>query len=164
MARRRLLATAAAVLVCLGTGAPFAGSPIAWMPRAVAAPSLAEVVDKIQETCTRAQDLSARFRQTATNRSLGQVQEASGILLLKRPGKMRWEYQQPEPRLFVTDGKTLWAYSPVDKQVGVQEVGEAFASRLPLSILAGDCQLRRDFEIGEVENAATKGARNFVVL
>ena len=89
---------------------------------------------------------------------LGQVQEASGLFLAKRPGKMRWEYQKPEARLFVTDGKTLWAYSPTEKQVVVQDVAEALASRLPLSFLAGNCDLAREFEVGSVENAGTRGS------
>jgi len=129
-----------------------------------AAPDVSEVVDKVDATCSRVQDLSARFHQTATNRSLGQVQEASGVVLMKRPGKMRWEYQKPEARLFVTDGRTLWDYSPVDKQVRVQDVGEAFSSRVPLSFLAGDCQLRREFTIAAVENAATRGSTSFMIL
>jgi len=121
-------------------------------------------VDKVQAACARVEDLSARFHQTAANRALGQVQEASGQFLMKRPGKMRWEYRKPEPRLFVTDGKTLWAYSPADKQVMVQEVGQAFPSRVPLSFLAGDCQLRRDFTITAVESAATRGSTSFMIL
>lgn len=129
-----------------------------------AAPDVNEVVDKVDATCSRVQDLSAQFQQTATNRSLGQKQEASGVLLIKRPGKMRWEYQKPEARLFVTDGKTLWAYSPTDKQVVVQEVGDAFSSRVPLSFLAGECQLRREFTITAVENAATRGSTSFMIL
>lgn len=158
-------AVAVAFLLWAGGGWPAMGP--AWLlgaPEAGAAPSLNDVVDKVRETCVRAQDLSALFEQTTSIRSLNQEQRASGILLLKRPNKMRWEYQKPEPRLFVTDGKTLWAYSPADKQVVVQEVGEAFASRLPISILAGDCQLRKDFEISAVENAATRGSGNFTIL
>lgn len=131
--------------------------------RAEVAPTVIEVVDRIQESCARAQELSARFQQTITNKSLGQVLPASGILLLKRPGKMRWEYQKPEPRLFVTDGKMLWDYSPADKQVKVLKVDEAFSSRLPFAFLAGDCQLRREFEISKVENAATRAA-NIAIL
>jgi len=129
-----------------------------------AAPDVNEVTDKVDATCSRVQDLSARFHQTATNRSLGQVQEASGVVLMKRPGKMRWEYQKPEARLFVTDGKTLWAYSPVDKQAVVQDVGGAFSSRVPLSFLAGDCQLRREFTIAAVENATTRSSTTFMIL
>ena len=164
MSHRGVVAAATAGLVCLGLGLSCAGTGLGWGTGAEAAPSLGEVVDKVRETCTHAQDLSARFEQITTIRSLNQEQRAEGILLLKRPTKMRWEYQKPEPRLFVTDGKTLWAYSPADKQVVVQEVGEAFASRLPISILAGDCQLRRDFEISEVDNAATRRSTNSMVL
>jgi outer membrane lipoprotein carrier protein len=129
-----------------------------------AAPDVNEVVDRLDATCSRTQDLSAQFHQTATNRSLGQVQEASGVLLLKRPSKMRWEYQKPEARLFVTDGKTLWAYSAADRQVVTQDVGDAFSSRVPLTFLAGECQLRRDFIISAAENAATRGSTSFMIL
>jgi outer membrane lipoprotein carrier protein len=125
---------------------------------ATASPPVGEVIERVQQTCQQTQDLSARFLQTATNRTLGQTQEASGLFLLKRPGMMRWEYQKPEARLFVTDGKTLWAYSPADKQVVVQEVTRAFASRVPLSFLAGDCQVQREFEVGAVEHAGTRAA------
>jgi outer membrane lipoprotein carrier protein len=121
-------------------------------------PALEEVIERVQQTCRQTQDLSARFQQTATNRTLGQVQEASGLFLLKRPGMMRWEYQKPEARLFVTDGKTLWAYSPADKQVVVQAIAQALASRIPLSFLAGDCQLEREFAVGTVEHAGTRAA------
>ncbi len=138
------------------------GAPSA--PRAQAVPSLDEIVAKVQEACARTQDLSAHFEQVATIKSLDQVQKASGILLLKRPEKMRWEYRTPEPRLFVTDGKTLWAYSPAEKQVVVQAVGQAFASRLPLAILAGDCALRKDFQVSEVVNAATRGSTTSAIL
>jgi outer membrane lipoprotein carrier protein len=165
MARGRLPAAGAvAVLLWLGTGWPATGpAGLLGIPVAEAAQSLNDVLDKVHETCTRAQDLSARFEQITSIRSLNQEQRASGILLLKRPRKMRWEYQKPEQRLFVTDGKTLWAYSPADKQVVVQEVGEAFASRLPISILAGDCQLRKDFDISQAENAATRAGNSMIL-
>lgn len=117
-----------------------------------------EIVERIQETCAQTRDLSARFQQTATNRALGQVQEASGVFLAKRPGKMRWEYQKPDARLYVTDGKTLWAYSQSEKQVVIQEVADAVTSRLPLSFLAGNCVLAKDFTIALVEHAGTRGS------
>jgi len=166
MARGRFgTAVAAMALLWAGITWPATGpARLLGVPAAEAAPSLNEVVEKVRETCAQAQDLSAQFEQITSIRSLNQEQRGNGVLLLKRPRKMRWEYQKPEPRLFVTDGKTLWAYSPVDKQVVVQDVNEAFATRLPISILAGDCQLRRDFEIREIENAATRGSTSFRLL
>ena len=136
-------------LVLVATSAP---------AQAGEAAGVTEVVGRVERTCKGMQDLSAKFVQTATNRSLGQVQEASGLFLLKRPGKMRWEYQKPDERLFVTDGKTLWAYSPLEKQVMVQELTQAFTSRTPVSFLAGDCDLAREFEVSAVEHAGTRGS------
>lgn len=133
-----------------GAGAALAGES--------SAPTLEQIVDRVEQTCQQTQDLSARFQQTATNRTLGQVQEASGLFQLKRPGMMRWEYVKPDARLFVTDGKQLWVYSPADKQVMVQEIAQALASRIPLSFLAGDCQLRREFSVGTVEHSGTRAA------
>ncbi len=151
--------TAAVVWVLVGglLGPPTAGA-------APAATDVDEVVEQVQATCSRVQDLTARFHQTATSRAAGAVQEASGLFLMKRPGKMRWEYQKPEARLFVTDGKTLWAFSPADKQVVVQDVGEAFASRMPLTFLAGDCQLRREFTITAVTHAGTRASPTTRIL
>jgi len=131
---------------------------------ASAGSDLDQIVDKVQATCSKVHDLSARFHQTVSSRAAGAVQEASGIFLVKRPGKMRWEYQKPEARLFVTDGKTLWVYSPADKQVLAQDVSEAFASRVPLSFLAGDCQLRHDFSIAPVEHAGTRASPTTKIL
>ena len=142
-------------------GGSLARLPGVW---AAADAGLDAVVDRLQATCAKTQDLSAQFTQTVTNRSLGAIREGSGQFQLKRPGKMRWEYEKPEPRLFVTDGTRLWDYSPVDKQVRIQEVAQAFASRLPLAFLAGDCQVRREFTVSIVENAATRSQPTLKIL
>src|SRR6266700_2218305 len=58
--------------------------------------------------------LQAEF--TETFRGNGMERTESGTLWIKRPGRMRWEYRQPRAKLFVTDGKTAWFYSPGDRQ------------------------------------------------
>ncbi len=165
MRRRALLGWCMAAAVWGGIEtAPGRQLGMGRLPPAEAATSLAEVVERVQAACAQTQDLSARFQQTATNRTLNSVQEASGVFLAKRPGKMRWEYQKPEARLFVTDGKTLWAYSPTEKQVVVQDLADAMTSRLPLAFLAGNCVLTKDFEIGSVEHAGTLGTPGTRIL
>jgi outer membrane lipoprotein carrier protein len=129
----------------------FVGAPLGQ-----AASPVDDLVDHVETACAKVEDLSAQFQQTATNRTLGEVREASGIFSAKRPNQMRWEYQKPEERLFVTNGKTLWAYSPAEKQVIVQDIAQALNARLPLAFLAGDCHLRKEFDVTLVENAATR--------
>jgi len=160
---RRVTAGACGVILC---GGILALSGARWdVGRSDAAAAASDdVVQRVQATCARTQDLSARFQQTATNRTLGQVQEATGLFLAKRPGKMRWEYQKPDVRVYVTDGKTLWAYSQTEKQVIVQDLAAAVTSRLPLAFLAGSCSLTADFDITPVEHAGTRSAPGTRIL
>ena len=39
---------------------------------------------------------------------------------LKKPGRMRWDYEKPEKKLMVSDGSTLWVYEPEDEQAATQ--------------------------------------------
>jgi outer membrane lipoprotein carrier protein len=57
---------------------------------------------------------------------------------------MRWEYQEPEKKLFVSDGKTFYFYVPEDRQVIVQEQDpqRSLAARL----LSGGQGLLEEFE------------------
>jgi outer membrane lipoprotein carrier protein len=68
-----------------------------------------------------------------------------GQLLIKKPGKMRWEYTAPERKLFVSDGVQLYAYVPQDKQVVISAIPTADEATTPTLFLAGKGNLTRDF-------------------
>lgn len=128
-------------------------------PSAAGAPArgaLDQIVERVEKTYATAGDLTAHFQQTSTITAAGQVQRAGGTVEVKRPGKMRWEYTEPEARLYVTDGKTFWTYTPEDKQVMVSEVGGALGAT-PLAFLMGAGTLRKEFEVREVRHAAAGG-------
>jgi len=109
--------------------------------------TLEEVIDRLQASYQKVEDFSARFHQVSTLKSLGQTQEAGGLVYMKRPGKMRWEYKVPEARLVVSDGQTLWIYTPESKQVIIQDVSTAFSSEVPLGFLAGKGNIRAEFDV-----------------
>ncbi len=125
-------------------------------------PAPSDLVEKLQERYQEITDLTARFDQKSTNASLGITQEAAGRLLLKRPGRMRWEYATPEVRFFITNGTTLWVYTPGDSQVIVQPMA-AMTSPLPLAFLAGRGDLRRDFEVTGTQLAETTGLSSHIL-
>ncbi len=66
-------------------------------------------------------DLTARFVQTYRSGALGREVVERGIVSVKRPGRMLWEYKLPEKKLFVSDGTTAYFYVPADRQVIVRE-------------------------------------------
>lgn len=89
-------APAALVVSALAVSAPFASAPAV----AQTAPSaqLQQVVGALRGITT----LRASFTQTDRN-----GQRVSGELTLKRPGKIRFQYQKGVPMLIVGDGKAL---------------------------------------------------------
>jgi outer membrane lipoprotein carrier protein len=126
---------------------------------------LEELIDRIQEEYNRAEDLSADFTQEAYNQAVGRAQKAKGIVYLKKPNLMRWDYGAPDPQHFIIDGETFWWYTPQSNQVIKQPASATFDSKIPLSFLGGVGNLRRDFHIRyakEVENR--KGWSSLLLL
>jgi outer membrane lipoprotein carrier protein len=102
-------------------------------PAPTADVALAEsLLRRIEQHNARTSDLVARFTQSYRSGVLGRETTERGVVSIKRPGRMRWEYKDPEPKLFVSDGRTFYFYVPADKQVIVSEQGEqrSLAARL----------------------------------
>ena len=78
----------------------------------------------------------------------------SGRVMVKKPGKMRWDYTAPEEKLFVSDGSRIYFYIPQDKQVIVSDVPTDDQATTPALFLAGKGNLTRDFTPSLVEPPA----------
>ena len=106
-------------------------------------------------------DFSADFVHTYQGGVLRKQITESGRLLVKKPGKMRWEYTRPEEKLFVSDGVKMYSYLPQDKQVIVSNVPREGQAATPALFLAGNGNLTRDFTptFGELPAGAPGGAR-----
>ncbi|MBP8196484.1 MAG: outer membrane lipoprotein carrier protein LolA, partial [Deltaproteobacteria bacterium] len=94
-----------------------------------ARPPVAEVVTQLQKSYESIGSLRAKFGQTLSG-PMGKRQ-ASGTVALKKPGKMRWDYEKPEKKLFIADGTTLWVYEPEDEQAYKQPLS---SSQLPAQV------------------------------
>jgi outer membrane lipoprotein carrier protein len=76
----------------------------------------------------------------------GSERTESGTLLLKKPGKMRWEYRSPREKLFVGDGKQAWFYVPGEAQVRRTSMRELDDLRSPLAFLLGKTRLEKELQ------------------
>jgi len=90
------------------------------------------LVRRIEERYGRTTDLVARFTQAYRSGLLGREIVERGVVSIKQPGRMRWEYTDPEKKLFVSDGRTFYFYVPADRQVVVseQDATRSLAARL----------------------------------
>jgi outer membrane lipoprotein carrier protein len=96
----------------------------------------------VQEHYRRAQTLHAVFLERYSE-GPKQARIESGTVYFKRPGRMRWEYESPEKKLFLVDGKTVWFYVPYDHTVTKAPVKESSDWRTPLALLTGKADLSR---------------------
>jgi outer membrane lipoprotein carrier protein len=97
------------------------------------------------------------------NKALNQTIEARGTLYLKKPGRLRWEYQTPTPQEIVSDGTRLWIYTPELKQVNVSAAPAALVGPAG-SFLQGLGQVREHFDPRFLNPAQPVDAEGLVVL
>jgi outer membrane lipoprotein carrier protein len=58
---------------------------------------------------------------------------------------MRWDYARPEPKLFISNGKTLILYIPEEKQLTRSPLKASDDIRVPFRLLLSRVDLRRVF-------------------
>src|SRR2546427_7642538 len=98
--------------------------PAAAQPATV---SLDDAVRGIEAEYGRMTDLKAEISQTSFNKSLNQTIPAAGKVYLKKGGKLRWEYTEATQQGIVSDGKTIWLYTPQLNQVNTGPAPQALA-------------------------------------
>jgi len=110
--------------VCLLSGAA-AGADID-VPR-----TLKGVEDRYNRTQTLQLSFTESYQQGARTRV------EKGDLFLRKPGRMRWQYSAPTGKLFVSDGKFIYSYTPQDNRAEKMKLKETDDMRAPLAFLLG---------------------------
>jgi len=82
---------------------------------------------------------------------------------MKKPGLMRWEYREPEIKLFVADGRNTYLYTPEDRQVLVQRFTAADLHSTPLEFLLGQGDILRSFDASWEPDAGSKAAGSLLL-
>ncbi len=101
------------------------------------------IAEKVDQRYNRMQTLEAQFSESYSG--AGMSRKESGTLILKKPGRMRWDYDEPRPKMFLTDGKTAWFYVPGERQVRRAPVKDIDDLRSPLRYLLGKTKLEKEF-------------------
>jgi outer membrane lipoprotein carrier protein len=128
-------------LLALALAAPVPAPPTA------SATTAAALAQKVQTFYERTSDLEARFVQKYTYASFGRTQVSKGVLRVKKPGKLRWDYEQPTHKTIVVNGSTLTQYEPDANQVYVDERFDTSALSAAVTFLLGHGRLDREFDL-----------------
>lgn len=107
-----------------------------------AAPSAHVLAQKVDAHYNHLASLEARYSEHYTGMGLDRTE--TGTLLLKKPGRMRWSYDQPTGKVFILDGKFAWFYTPGDAQAQKIPAKQLDDLRSPLRFLLGHTQLEKE--------------------
>jgi outer membrane lipoprotein carrier protein len=110
-----------------------------------AQPEAEALARALQQKYETVRDFSADFTHTYEGGVLRKKTVERGRVLVSKPAKMRWTYTEPEEKVFVSDGRKLYSYIPVDKQVYVSTVPPDDQAPTPMLFLSGKGNLVRDF-------------------
>lgn len=117
-----------------------------WVCLALSAtPDVPALLSGIEKRYNGARTLEVHFTQTYDAPRRG-PQTETGELFLRRPGRMRWQYAEPAGKLFISDGKTVWLYTPDNNRVERSKFKESEDMRAPLAFLLGRLDFNRDFK------------------
>jgi outer membrane lipoprotein carrier protein len=130
--RTRPWRLALAVLMALGPVLAMAQQPL----------TAKALTDRIDQHYNSLHSLEVRFTQQYDG--MGMDRKEAGVLLLKKPGKMRWTYSQPAGKLFILDGHDGYFYSPGDTEVQRVPVKKLDDMRSPLRLLLGHAKLEQE--------------------
>jgi outer membrane lipoprotein carrier protein len=97
----------------------------------------------LQKRYASVETVTGSFRQTFRAPGIDQVE--SGIFRMKKPCLMRWEYRQPEEKLFIADGREAYLYVPQDRQVTIQPFSSADMRDTPLELLLGQADIKKNY-------------------
>ena len=110
-------------------------------------PSADAVARDLQRKYDKVNDFSADFVHNYRGGVLKQQTTERGQMMVKKPGKMRWDYTAPEKKTFVSDGHKMYSYLPKDRQVIVGTVPVQDQAATPVLFLTGKGNIARDYAV-----------------
>ncbi|MFQ5716310.1 MAG: outer membrane lipoprotein chaperone LolA, partial [Nitrospinales bacterium] len=120
---------------------------IACLPLSSGAGEGRVTLEAIQKRFDHVKTFKAKFTQKAYVKILNQTQKSEGVVYIKKPGKMKWTYRNPEPQVLISNNKTLWLYLPEDKQATKTSIKDIYTSNTPALFLSGKGKLAESFKL-----------------
>lgn len=113
-----------------------------------AADKAGEILEPLEKNYGKIESISAKFTQNSFFGLMrNSTKQSRGEVYFRKPGKMRWNYQEPETQVYVSDGASLWHHQPELEQVSVSSLSKAFSSDAPVAFLLGVGEVSESFNL-----------------
>ena len=102
---------------------------------------------RLQEKLRALRSLQADFEQWYYSGTVAKPLHEKGRLFLQKPDLMRWEYTEPEAKVFLYKDEVFSQYYPEDGQLIRSSLAKAQYESEVLTLLSGQKNLDQDYEI-----------------
>jgi outer membrane lipoprotein carrier protein len=106
----------------------------------------AEIRSTVGDFLQATQSYQAGFQQQVVATDGRIVEEGAGQFWLKRPGQLRWHYDQPWERDIAANETKIWMYDAELEQLTVRSAAGALAAT-PAALLVGDVDALDSYEL-----------------
>ena len=166
MTRREFLETMlksilSVVVICLFATAPLCAETMV-SGGAPVSKDLKQVLDRLQRHYHDTNSFTAKFNEEIA--AVGAPKKnRTGTVSFRKPGRMRWEFDDPEKQTIVSDGETLYSYDPDLNQVVETPLKQALKSSSATSFLLGIGNINRDFKAAFAHPATPTGLVDLIL-
>lgn len=112
------------------------------------------VADGVQKKYKIIKTLEADFVQVALSMGLNKGKVSSGVVQIKKPGKMKWQFKKPVEDLIISNGTMMWIYQKDLNQV-IETKVEVNTPQVAMNFLAGAGNMEKDFKIELTDTTAS---------
>ena len=149
------------IVVCLFAAASVRAETMA-SGGAPVSKDLKQVLDRLQRHYHDTNSFTAKFNEEIA--TVGAPKKnRTGTVSFRKPGRMRWEFDDPEKQTIVSDGETLYSYDPDLNQVVETPLKQALKSSSATSFLLGIGNINRDFKAAFAHPATPTGLVDLIL-
>ena len=131
---------------------------LAQFPAEAAGVEVNALLKGIEQRYNHAKTLQVQFSEAYSVGGQARKSEA-GVLTLRKPGRMRWDYTAPPGKLFLSDGKEVYLYTPESHRVEKTPLKETEDMHGPVAFLLGKLDFAKEFR----EFAVKPDGANYIV-
>lgn len=117
------------------------------LPMMSAAETASDIAARLEERMRALQSLEARFTHIFYGQPPSAPLREKGRFYFQTPSRMRWHYEDPEPKDYIYKEGTFYSFFPEDHQLIIQTLSGEYHEAELLLILAGQKQLRDDYDL-----------------
>src|SRR5262249_47595493 len=117
---------------------------------------------RVQSFYDKTRTFRAHFTQEYVAKLHQQRQRSEGNVVFEKPGKMSWEYDEPNGNRVVSDGRLLRVYERDNQQMYEQRVDQSYYPEV-LSFLMGQGELLKTFPFRLLDASTMKFEGGYVL-